>query len=159
MTKEQVRSTEGRQMVITRLLKAPRELVFDAWTDPKHVAKWWGPQGFTNTIHKMEARTGGEWRLTMHGPDGKDYPNYIKFIEVVRPSKLVYKHAHEKEDEPGQFVTTVTFESQGKNTLLTMSALFNTPEELAFVIREYGADKGGIETLDRLEAFLANQLN
>jgi uncharacterized protein YndB with AHSA1/START domain len=156
MTKDPEKSMEGRQLVVTRLLKAPRELVFDVWTDPKHVARWWGPAGFTNTIHKMEARTGGEWRLTMHGPDGRDYPNFIKFIEVVRPSRLVYKHATEKEDEPGQFITTVAFESQGKHTLLTMSALFDSPEDLAFVIREYGADKGAIENLDRLEAFLAN---
>jgi uncharacterized protein YndB with AHSA1/START domain len=157
-TMTQAQTTTGRELTLTRLLKAPRELVFEVWTDPKHVALWWGPNGFTNTIHKMEVRPGGEWRLTMHGPDGKDFPNYIRFLEVVRPSKLVYKHAAEKEDEPGQFIVTVTFESQGTNTLLTMKSVFNTPEDLAFVVREYQADTGAIEHANRLEAYLAKML-
>ena len=144
-----------REVILTRVLKAPRELVFDAWTDPKQVILWWGPNGFTTTTKNMDARTGGEWRFIMHGPDGTDFQNYIKFIEVVRPSKLHYKHATEKEDEPGQFVVTVTFESQGKNTLLTMKSVFKSPEDLAFVVREYKADIGAREHADRLEAYMA----
>ena len=144
-----------REVIVTRVLKAPREMVFDAWTDPKQVIQWFGPNGFTTTTKNMDARTGGEWRFIMHGPDGTDFPNYIKFIEVVRPSKLVYKHAAEKEDEPGQFMVSVTFEAQGKNTLMTMKSVFKSAEVLAFVIREYKADIGAKKNADRLEAYLA----
>ena len=143
------------ELIVTRVLKAPREMVFDAWTDPKQVILWFGPNGFTTTTKNMDARTGGEWRFIMHGPDGTDFPNYIKFIEVVRPSKLVYKHAAKNEDEPGQFMVTITFEPQGKNTLMTMKSVFKSAEDLAFVIREYKADTGARENADRLEAYLA----
>ena len=74
------------EIVTTRLLNAPRALVFEAWTDPHHVAQWWGPNGFTNTIHEMDVTPGGVWRFVMHGPDGVDYPNRIVYIEVVNPS-------------------------------------------------------------------------
>jgi uncharacterized protein YndB with AHSA1/START domain len=144
-----------REVILTRVLKAPPELVFDAWTDPKQVILWWGPNGFSTTTKHMTAKSGGEWRFIMHGPDGTDFPNFIKFIEVVRPSKLVYKHATENEDEPGQFHVTVTFEPQGNNTLLTMKSVFRSAEDLAFVIREYKADTGAREHADRLEAYLA----
>lgn len=77
--------TADREIVISRLIHAPRELVFKVWTDPKHVAHWWGPNGFTNTIHEMDVRPGGVWRFIMHGPDGVDYPNKIVYKEVVKP--------------------------------------------------------------------------
>ena len=69
-----VEDTSGREIVITRVFDAPRDLVWDAWTDPKQVVQWWGPQGFTTTIHEMDVRPGGVWRHTMHGPDGTEYP-------------------------------------------------------------------------------------
>src|SRR6266852_4602923 len=78
-----------REIVITRLLDAPRELAFQAWTEPQHVAHWWGPNGFTNTIHEMDVRPGGVWRFIMHGPDGTDYKNEIVYVEVVKPERLV----------------------------------------------------------------------
>jgi len=80
-----------REIVMTRVFDAPRELVFQAWTDPMHVAQWWGPEGFSTTIHEMDVRPGGVWRLTMHGPDGRDYKNKMVFLEVARPERLVYK--------------------------------------------------------------------
>jgi uncharacterized protein YndB with AHSA1/START domain len=81
--------TSAREIVITRVFDAPCELVFDAMADPKQVVQWWGPIGFTTTIHGMDVRTGGVWRHTMHGPDGTDYPNKSIFIEVVRPERIV----------------------------------------------------------------------
>lgn len=68
-----------------RTIDAPRDLVFDAWTDPAHVGQWWGPDGFTTTTHEIDIRPGGVWRFTMHGPDGVDYPNEIAFEEIVPP--------------------------------------------------------------------------
>src|SRR5579863_6976594 len=104
-----LRSNADRELVFTRHFVAPRELVFEAWTNPQHVAQWWGPVGFTTTIHEMDVRPGGEWRLTMRGPDGTDYKNRIVFLEVAKPERLVYKHEPEKDTEPVNFETTVTF--------------------------------------------------
>ncbi len=77
--------TADREIVITRLIAAPPELVFEAWTDPEHLAAWWGPDGFTTTTTALDMRPGGVWRFVMHGPDGRDYENRITFEEIVRP--------------------------------------------------------------------------
>jgi len=79
-------------MVGMRVLDAPRALVFDMWSDPKHLAQWWGPDGFTTTTSAFDLRPGGVWRFVMHGPDGRDYQNRIVFEEVVRPERIVYRH-------------------------------------------------------------------
>jgi len=153
--KEYIKNTSDRELILTRLLNAPRELVFEVWTNPEHVKHWWGPNGFTNTIHEMNVIPGGIWRLTMHGPDGRDYPNKIIFIEVVKPERLVYKHSGDDDTEPVNFHVVVTFEEVGDKTLLTMHSVFPTKEELDFVVKEYKADEGGIQTLNRLEKYLS----
>lgn len=156
MTSEQEANndTSDREILISRLLNAPRELVFKAWTDPEHVAQWWGPTGFTNTIHEMEVKPGGVWRFIMHGPDGRDYPNKIVFIEVVKPELLVYRHAGDADTEPVNFYVTVTFEKQGDKTMLTMRMVFESAAELERVDREYGAIEGAKQNVDRLEEYL-----
>src|SRR5215208_5093567 len=118
--------TADREIVLSRLLHAPRELVFAAWTDPKQIMQWWGPRGFTTTSHEMSVTPGGVWRFVMHGPDGRDYKNKIIFTEVVAPERLVYRHAGEDEHEDVRFQVTVTFQAQGRKTLLTMRSLFAT---------------------------------
>lgn len=148
-------TTADREIVITRIMNAPRELVFEAWTNPKHVAHWWGPNGFTSTIYEMDVRPGGVWRLTMHGPDGTNYPNKIVYIEVLKPERLVYDHGSGVEDEPEQFRATVVFDDQGGKTRVTMRALFKSPEERDQVIEQHGAIEGGNQTLARLEQYLA----
>lgn len=147
--------TSDRELVMTRLFDAPRDLMFSVWTDPKHVAQWWGPRGFTNTIHEMDVRPGGVWRLTMHGPDGTDYPNVIVFKEVKKPEKLVWSHSSDDENDPGQFESTVIFEEQGKKTLITMRMVFQSKEARDMVVEKYGAVEGHKQTMDRLEAYLA----
>jgi uncharacterized protein YndB with AHSA1/START domain len=144
---------EDRQLVINRVFDAPRELVFEAWTDPKHLAQWWGPKGFTNTVHDIDIRPGGVWRYVMHGPDGVDYYNKIVYIEVVNPERLVYSHGGGDEDD--SFQVTVTFAEQGGKTKLTMRMLFKSAEELNKVVKEFGAIEGANSTLDRLEEQLA----
>jgi uncharacterized protein YndB with AHSA1/START domain len=148
-------STADREIVITRVFDAPRDLVYKAWTDPKHVAQWWGPIGFTNTIHEMDVRPGGVWRLMMHGLDGVDYPNKIAFIEVMKPERLVYTHGGDEGGDPVQFHVTVTFDEQGGKTRLTMRSLFKSAAERDRVVEEYGAIEGGKQTLDRLAEHLA----
>jgi uncharacterized protein YndB with AHSA1/START domain len=107
-------TTADREIVLSRLLNAPRELVFAAWTDPTQVVQWWGPRGFTTTSHEMSVTPGGVWRFVMHGPDGRDYKNKIIFTEVVKPERLVYRHAGEGEHEDVRFHVTVTFQAQGR---------------------------------------------
>src|SRR6185369_14336233 len=84
------KQTSDLEMYVERTFRASPEKVFDAWTDPAKLAKWFGPDGFTTTTHEMDLRPGGTWRHTMVGPDGKQYPNEIRFVEIDRPRKLVY---------------------------------------------------------------------
>jgi uncharacterized protein YndB with AHSA1/START domain len=115
-----IEDTSGREIVITRVFDAPREMVWEAWTDPKQVVQWWGPRGFTTTIQEMEVRPGGVWRQVMRGPDGTEYPNKSVFIEVVKPERIVLSHGGGKKGAPGAvFESTWTFESQGDMTKLT----------------------------------------
>lgn len=148
-------STADREIVITRVLQAPRELVWEAWTNPEHVAKWWGPNGFTNTILSMDVRPGGVWRFIMHGPDGVDYPNKIVFIEVVKPERLVYSHSEDDDVRETDFHTTATFVEHDGKTTVTLRALFVSAEMCQKVIREHGAVEGGNQTLGRLEEYVA----
>jgi uncharacterized protein YndB with AHSA1/START domain len=143
-------TTADREIVLSRLLNAPRELVFAAWTDPTQVVQWWGPRGFTTTSHEMSVTPGGVWRFVMHGPDGRDYKNKIIFTEVVKPERLVYRQAGEDEHEDVRFHVTVTFQAQGRKTLLTMRSLFATAQERDEVVTKYGAVEGGKQTLERL---------
>ena len=143
-------------MIGTRVLDAPRTRVFQLWTDPKHIGQWWGPRGFTTTTHAMDVRPGGVWRFVMHGPDGRDYQNRIVFEEVVRPERIVYRHTGEENIEPVQFRTTVTFEDLGGKTRLTLHARFPSREDRERVIRDYGADKGLVQTLARLADYLVS---
>jgi len=94
------------EIIICRTFAAPRELVWLAWTDPNHVGRWWGPAGFTTTTHSMDFRPGGSWRYTMHGPDGRDYGNRIDYIEIVKPSRLIYKLGGEGSDYSVSFRTS-----------------------------------------------------
>jgi uncharacterized protein YndB with AHSA1/START domain len=149
--------TSGREMVITRLLDAPRELVWKAWTDPRHVIHWWGPRGFTNTIHEMEVKPGGVWRFMMHGPGGMDFPNKIIFEEVLPPEKLTYFHSSDDENDPNMFHTIVTFEDRDGKTFLTMRAIFASAEIREKLVREFGALEGGLQMTDKLEEYLASE--
>lgn len=147
-------TTTEREIVSVRILEAPRELVWKVWTQPEHVKNWWGPDGFTNTINKMEVKPGGEWLLVMHGPDGTDYPNKIVFSEVEKPEKLVYDHG--EAGKPGSFHVIVTFDDMNGRTKLKMRSIFNTKEEKDFVAEKYGAVEGMTQTLGRLYEYLIN---
>ena len=147
---------DPRSIIATRVLDAPRELVWTAWTDPKHLAQWWGPDGFSTTTSAYDLRPGGVWRFVMHGPDGRDYQNRITFDEIVKPEKIVYHHGGGDDVEPVQFRTTVTFEDISGKTRLTLHAVFPSAAARERVIKQYGADKGAMQTLSRLADYLAN---
>jgi uncharacterized protein YndB with AHSA1/START domain len=143
-------ASETAELVFNRLYDAPRELVFDAWTNPKHLARWWGPDGFTTTTRAVDIRPGGVWRFVMHGPDGTDYENSITYDEIVRPERLVYSHSGGEEVEPVTFQTTVTFEVHGGKTKLTMRMVFPSAAERDRVAEKYRAVEGANQTLSRL---------
>ena len=145
-----------REIVITRVFAARRELVFDAWTDPAHIGEWWGPDGFTTTTLEMDVRPGGMWRYIMHGPDGVDYPNRMIYREVVRPERIVYDHGDDVECDPAQFHVTVTFAEEGGGTRLTSRMLFTSVEQCR-TVKEFGAVEGGNQTLGRLAEYLAGR--
>lgn len=145
---------DPKVMVGSRLFDAPRSLVYEAWTDPVHLARWFGPNGFSITTHAFDFRVGGVWRFTMHGPDGRDYPNRVTYDEIVPAERIAYHHDDDGSG-PVEFRTIVTFADEGGKTRLTMHATFPTAEERARLIREVGADKGMLETLSRLGDHLA----
>jgi len=141
---------DPKVMVGTRLVNAPRELVWSVWTDPKHLSQWWGPDGFRTTTSAFDFKPGGVWRFVMHGPDGRDYENRVTFDEIVKPERIAYHHGGGDDVEPVQFRTIVTFDDLGGKTRVTLRGTFPSAEERARVIREYGADKGLAQTLARL---------
>lgn len=149
--------TTDREITATRVFDAPRELVWQAMTDPAQVIHWWGPRGFTTTIERMEVRPGGTWKHTMHGPDGTDYPNKSIFTEVVPGERLVFVHGGGKKGGPGaNFVGTWTFDALDHNrTRVTVRMVFPSTEERDLIAKEYGAVEGLGQTLDRLGEELA----
>lgn len=138
------------ELILTRTFNASRELVYKVWTDPKHVAQWWGPHGFTTKIREMDVRAGGAWRYTMRGPDGNDYPFDGAYLEVVEPERLVFDGTiHGSPDH--QVWTEVTFADREGKTEVTVRQLYSFESE----ITRTGARMGWNQQLDRLAEFLA----
>jgi uncharacterized protein YndB with AHSA1/START domain len=142
-------STKDREILISRTLNAPVELVWEAWTNPEHIANWWGPNGFTNTITKMDVKPGGDWDLVMHGPDGTDYKNKSVFKEIIHHKKIVYQHLSSP-----SFVSTIEFEAQGEQTHLSWHMLFETAEEFIRVVKTFKADEGLKQNVEKLSVYL-----
>lgn len=144
-------NTKDRELLLTRTLNAPVALVWEVWSNPEHIAKWWGPNGFTNTIHIMDFKPGGTWEFVMHGPDGTDFPNKSIFREVIPLKKIVYEH----DSYPG-FIATITFEDQGDKTRITWHMLFESSEVFLQVVKTFKADEGLKQNLEKLDLYLAN---
>ena len=150
--------SDPRAMVGQREFAAPRDLVFAAFTDPRHLAQWWGPNGFTTTTLSFDMRPGGVWRFVMHGPDGRDYQNRITYEEVVAPQRIVYRHGGGDDVEPVQFRQTITFEDLGgRRTRIVWRGDFPSAAARDRVIKDYGADTGLMQTLSRLADYVAAQ--
>ena len=133
------------EIVTTRIFKAPRKLVYKAWTDPDHLKNWWGPKGFTNTFNEFDLRVGGKWSFIMHGPEKGNYHNECTFAVIREPELLVW----DRQSKP-IFQVEVVFEEMGENeTKVTFKQKFKTAEECN-KIKTHVPEKNE-ENMDRLE--------
>jgi uncharacterized protein YndB with AHSA1/START domain len=154
----------GREFVISRVFNAPRELVFQVWTEPEHMRRWWGPRTCICPICEMDVRPGGSYRIVMRMPDGVDYPITGTYREVVPPERIVMTmdctehpaswHDMVKADRArndinpaGELVATVTFEESGGNLMATVA--------IRDAMLKMGMTEGWTQSLDRLEENLA----
>lgn len=151
----EVAHPSDREFTLTRLLDAPRALVWEVITDPARITHWFGPEGFRTTTHSFDLRVGGSWRFTMHGPDGVDYHNKQVFREVVPGERLVYIHTGglDNEDEGG-FAASITLADEGKQTRITLSSTFPSAKVLREMTERFGVIEGGKQHLARLAAYL-----
>src|SRR6195256_5351739 len=118
-------ATADRELVISRVINAPRELVFEAFTEVRHLARWWGPDGFTTTTRAFEFRVGGAWDFVMHGPDGTDYQEWITWTEIAPPEPVGLLHGESRGD-PNAFESVLTFAPDGAATWIEMHTVFPT---------------------------------
>jgi len=144
-------STSGQEIVMTRVFDAPRPMVYRMWTEREHLVHWWGPDGFTLTIHEMDVRPGAMWRYVMHGPDGVDYENEVAYDVIDEPELLVFSHLGDA--APHQ--TRVTFTEVGGKTEVIVRMVFPSEAELKRVVEKYGAVEGLKQTLARLAAYVS----
>ena len=139
-------------LIHTRLLDAPRDLVWEVWTNPEHIKEWWGPNGFSLTTKSMHVEPGKIWEFIMHGM-GRDWDNKIEYTEVKKPLLLSYKHSGAR-SEDYNFTVTVSFEEVEGKTLLTMKSVFKSKEIIDELNRKVNAIEGGKQNLNRLEDYL-----
>jgi uncharacterized protein YndB with AHSA1/START domain len=145
--------TADREITISRVINAPRELVFEAFTEVRHLSQWWGPDGFTTTTQAFEFRVGGEWDFVMHGPDGTDYQEWISWTEIAPPGRIALRHG-EFRDDPNAFESVLTFEPDGATTRIEMRTVFPTKELRDEAVEKYHAIEGGQQTLSNLAAYV-----
>lgn len=144
-----------REIVLSRVFDAPRELVWKAWTDQEHIGQWFGPKGFTIETREIDIRVGGRWRFDMIAPDGTVYDNRMVFLELKKPELLVMDHGSDKDNDPKLFRVTLTFDEQADNkTVVTLRQLHPTKAQRLEGIA-FGAVEFGYQTLDKLADYLA----
>ena len=146
-------ATADREIVISRVIGAPRELVFEAFTEVRHLSRWWGPEGFTTTTRAFEFRVGGEWDFVLHGPDGTDYQEWISWTEITPPERIALLHGESRGD-PNAFESVITFAPDGAATRIEMRAVFPTRELRDEAAEQYHAIEGGEQTLSNLAAYV-----
>jgi uncharacterized protein YndB with AHSA1/START domain len=146
-------ATADREIVISRIINAPRELVFAAFTEVTHLSRWWGPEGFTTTTRAFEFRVGGVWEFVMHGPDGTDYPEWISWTDLNPPERIALLHGEFRGD-PNAFESILTFASEGGATRLEMRTVFPTKQLRDAAVEKYHAVEGGQQTLGKLAAYV-----
>jgi uncharacterized protein YndB with AHSA1/START domain len=146
-------ATADREIVISRIISAPRELVFEAFTEVRHLSRWWGPEGFTTTTRAFEFRVGGVWDFVMHGPDGTDYQEWISWTKIAPPDLIALLHGEFRGD-PNAFESVLTFAPDGVTTRIEMRTVFPTKELRQEAVEKYHAIEGAQQTLNNLAAYV-----
>src|SRR3954469_20009443 len=146
-----------REIVISRVIDAPRELVFEAFTEVRHLSRWWGPNGFTTSTRAFEFRVGGDWDFVMHGPDGINYQEWISWTAITPPQRIELLHGESRGD-PDAFASVLTFTGKGAATRLEMRTVFPTAELRDEAVERYHAIEGGQQTLSHLAAYVTEIL-
>ncbi|HEY3556185.1 MAG TPA: SRPBCC family protein [Kribbella sp.] len=149
----QASATADREIVISRIIDAPRDLVFEAFTEVRHLSRWWGPEGFTTTTRSFEFREGGEWVFVLHGPDGTDYPEWIRWLRIAPSEQIALLHG-EFRDDPNAFESVITFAPDHDATRIEMRTVFPTKQLRDEAVEKYHAVEGGTQTLDNLAAYV-----
>jgi uncharacterized protein YndB with AHSA1/START domain len=153
--KKEAARTLDHELTLVRVFDAPRKIVFEAWTNPKHLAEWWGPAGFTTTMNAWEAKKGGHIHIAMNAPNGEVYPMGGTFIEVKPPGKIEFTASalNPKGEAIFENLTTVLLEETGGKTTLTLrtKVLSMRPEAAQYLA---GQKKGWSQSLVRLEALV-----
>src|SRR6476646_654741 len=147
-------ATADREIVISRVISAPREVVFEAFTEVRHLSRWWGPEGVTTTTRAFEFRVGGSWDIVMDGPDGTVYLEWTSYTEIAPPERIAILHG-EYRDDPNAFESVLTFAPDGAATRIEMRTLFPTKELRDEAVEKYHAIEGGLQTLSNLAAYVA----
>ncbi len=143
-----------REIVLCRVIAAPRARVFEAFTDPDQITSWFGPEGFVTETLEIEIREGGRWRFLYTGPDGSHWTNRMVFLRVEAPSLLEMEHGSDIDDDPARFHVTITFDEQSDGKcVLTMRQLHPTKDQRDNGIG-FGAVEFGYQTLDKLARHL-----
>ncbi|MFT4187157.1 MAG: SRPBCC domain-containing protein [Aeromicrobium sp.] len=149
--------TADREIVVSHLVAAPRELVFEAFTEVRHLSRWWGPEGFTTATDSFDFRVGGAWVFTLTGPDGTRYPEWIGWTEIVPPERITLRHG-EFAGDPNAFDSFLTFMVEGEATRVELRTVFPTRELRDEAVQKYRAVEGGRQTLRKLAAHVAEHL-
>ena len=139
----------GRELKLVRTVDAPLNLIWEVWTEPEHLKNWWGPKGFSCTVKKMDFQEGGEWLLTLHGPDGTDFANRSIFKEIVPFEKIVFEHFNP------HFTTTVFFVPQSYGVNVEWTLLFDTAEMREIIVKTHGAEEGQKENMAKFEGYVS----
>lgn len=145
----------SRTIELTRLVSAPRDLVFKVLSQAKHIDAFWGPDGFRNETHEMGFFPGGLWRYTMHGPDGKQWPNWIRYKTITPPELITYDHGRAM-GEPAMFEGCIKLDAKGSQTLVTLALHFPDTAARDATIK-FGAVEGGEQNLARLDAYVQSE--
>lgn len=154
MIRASVTRPSEHEVVFSRLIAAPVDLVWEAWSDVRHLHEWFGPTGFSATTQEFAFTPGGVWRFTMHGPDGTDYPTRIVFHTIEPKTRIVYANSWDLPDAPLDFTAVVTFVAEGKETRLILRLTFADDAAMQTAVERYGVLPGGVETFERLAEYL-----
>jgi uncharacterized protein YndB with AHSA1/START domain len=149
--------TADREIRISRMINAPRELVFEAFTQVRHLSQWWGPDGFSTTTSAFDFHVGGEWDFVMHGPDGTVYSEWITWTEIDPPGRIALLHGSFRGD-PDAFESVITFAARGIETMIDMQTLFPSKELRDEAVETFHAIEGGRQTLSHLDAYVTETM-